>query len=557
MKNYSFFAILLSIIAILSVSQAEIKLNKSPKTNKKGIYKAVVERLDGNTIFAFNGIPKSGGWGKDLVYRVDSTTADMRTMGALGGIPLVDIWNEEGGIAIFNTTTYQEPFTVKLTCVDGGVSIEARGGSNIEVFKHSGDYYEAVREFALRMKNKGLYVKPAPTWAFDAIWETYGFEEDFDVDTVKDMAPLLKELGIKTITIDSGWYGEGRGEDIEFYTGDFNINPDIIGSEKDWVELIEVLHDEGFRVRIWWVPGVAEEETELWQDHPGWFTEEVVSSSGDTSDVYLDPRNKEVINWNKTLVKRFTNYGVDGFKQDDIYHYISGNPDDHKAYAALINSNLAIAQSIKRDFVINTCNCGLAQNFYHMSGQNQIITSDPVGSKQFRRRAKYLHALNVNGAAILGDHVELTRGDVGPDEMDEPGFYDTVDFSSIVPLGMVLQTKFREDPGILYKKWFQIYNNYKFYNMEWINIPMRHNKLETYLLRDDNKLYFSFFTEKEKIHFDGEVELMHLIPGNEYKIYNILDDVTNKTFTATKVTHKLKLGFTHSLTICVAPLSSQ
>ncbi len=543
-----------SLITLLSVSQAEIKLVKSVKTNKKVICKTVVERLDGNYIFAFNGIPENEGWGNDLVYKVDSTTADTRTMGALGGIPLVDIWDEDGGIAVFNTTTYQEPFEVKLNCIDGSVSIEARGGSHIEVFKHRGDYYDAVREYALRMKDKGLSVKSAPDWAFNAIWETYGFEEDYDVDTIKDMVPRLKGLGIQTITIDSGWYGDDVGEDVEFLTGDFNINPDIIGSEKDWIELIDYLHDEGFRVRIWWVPGVAEEETELRHDHPEWFMEDVISSTGDTTDVYLDPLDNGVIKWNKTLVKRFLDYGVDGFKQDDIYHYVSDKSEEHKAYADLINSNLVIAQSIKKDFVINTCNCGLAQNFYHMPGQNQLITSDPVGSKQFRHRAKYLHALNVNGAAILGDHVELTRGDVGPDEMDEPGFYSTVDFSSIVPLGMVLQTKFREEPGPLYKKWFQIYNKYKFYNMEWINVPMRHNKLETYLLRDDNKLYFSFFTEKSNIPFNGEVGLTHLIIGNKYKINNILDDVTINTFTATKVTHKLQLGFTHSLTICVAPL---
>ncbi|KPA17364.1 hypothetical protein MHK_002422 [Candidatus Magnetomorum sp. HK-1] len=45
--------------------------------------------LFGTDIYAFNGIPVSDGWGEDLVYPVKSNTVDTRTMGPLGGIPLV------------------------------------------------------------------------------------------------------------------------------------------------------------------------------------------------------------------------------------------------------------------------------------------------------------------------------------------------------------------------------------------------------------------------------------------------------------------------------------
>lgn len=542
-------------ITLLSVSQAEVNIEKNRNGDRKISPKSVSIRLDGPDILAFNGIPLNKGWGKDLVYAVNAETADKRTMGPLGGIPLVDIWNKDGGIAVFNTKTYQEPFSVTLSLDAEGVRIDADGGTQIEVYKHSGDYFEAVREFALRMKKKGLYVRPAPEWAFDPIWETYGYEEDFDIDTIKAMVPILKELGIKTITIDSGWYGIGRGEDHQFNTGDFIVNPDVIGSEKDWVDLIDYLHRDGFRVRIWWIPGVAEEGSDLWKNHPDWFTEEVVSSTGETEDIYLDPNNHEVRNWMKALVERFLSYGVDGFKQDDIYHYVSGKAKDRQVYAELINNNLAIAQFIRKDFVINTCNCGIAQNFYQISGQNQLITSDPVGSKQFRHRAKYLHAVNVNNAAVLGDHVELSQGDVGPEEMEEPGFYDDVDFESIVPLGMVLQTKFRNNPGPLYKKWFQIYDKYKFYKMEWINIPIQNNRLEAYLMKDNRNLYFSFFIEDNNSLFDGKVRLIHLIPGIKYKVFNLVDDTAVATFTAKREWQMLQLKFKERMVIGVAPVS--
>jgi alpha-galactosidase len=510
-------------------------------------------RLEGHPITIFNGIPKIQGWGEDLVYELTPPSIDTRTMGALGGIPLIDIWNKKGGIAIFNTSTYQESITLTLKSDHQGVTIEASGGTHLEIFRHGGDYFDAVREFALRMKKKGLSVQPAPDWAFNANWETYGFEEDFDRGIITSMLPILKELNIKTVTIDAGWYGKNRGDDIDFLTGDFDINPDVIGSKENWVNLIEDLHKQGFRVRIWWTPGVAEKGTDLWKKHPQWFSRDVISSSSDTEDLYLYPGIRQVQDWNKALVKRFVGYGVDGFKQDDVYHYIGNRQQDQIDYARLINFNLSIAQSLKKDFTINTCNCGLAQNFYLMPGQNQLITSDPVGAKQFRRRAKYLHALNVNGAAILGDHIELTDGDVGPEEMDVPGFYDSVDFSSVVPLGLVLQTKFRQHPGKHYKKWFQIYRDYKFYNMKWVNVPLRNDQLETYLLQDNNKLYYSFFTRNSNRVFEGIVDLIHLVPKLRYKVSDIVNGKILKTFIAADSSMQLKVSFIHSLTISVLP----
>ena len=518
------------------------------ESNEKDATPALSTTLYGTNIHAFNGIPTDEGWGEDAVYLVKSNTTDSRTMGVLGGIPIIDIWTKDGGVAIFNTTTYQEPFSVQLKYFGDRVVIEAEGGTNIEIYHHSGDYYEAMREFAEKMKDKGLSVQKAPQWAFEPIWETYGFEENWNRDTIINMLPLLKELGIKTITLDSGWYGEGT-TDWSAYTGDFPINPDVIGDEEDLKNLIETLHHEGFRVKLWWVPAVAEKDTTLYKTHPDWFYSEVVSSTGDTADWYLDPTQTEVIEWNRNLVQRFLSYGVDGFKQDDIYHIATKEPDYHKAYASLVNSNYNIATAIKPDFVINTCNCGLVQNFYHMVGQNQLITSDPVGSKQFRHRAKYLQALNVNGASILADHVELTKGDVGAEELEKEGFYDSVDFSSIVPLGMVYETKFRSDPGELYRKWMKIYNQYKFYKMEWVNIPLTLGKLESYLMRDTDALYFSFFTPNENEKYDGEVTLSHLTIGERYSVYDIVNEIELGTFTAMSDEYKLDVNFMHSLVI--------
>jgi len=510
--------------------------------------------LKGQHIMAFNGIPVPLGWGTDLEYVVNANTADERTIGTLGGIPLVDIWNDTGGIAVACTSKFQQVFTVRLTYYPDSVVMQAQANNpnDIVIIQHQGDYYEALHTYALMMQNNGISAKPAPDWMFDINWETYGFEENFTIDTIYSMIPVLQQLGIKNITIDAGWYGEGIGANCDFWTGDFYVNPDIIGTEQDFINLIDSLHSLGFKVRIWWVPGVAEQGTDLHDNHPDWFTDSVICSTGETGDYYLNPTNPAVVTWNTNLIQRFLSYGVDGFKQDDIYNYINHDSSYQKAYSALINSNLSIAQSIKPDFAINTCNCGLCQNLFHLNGQNAIITSDPVGSHQFKHRAKYLHALNVDGAAILGDHVELTRGDVSPADMDVPGFYDSVDFASIVPLGMVLQTKFKKHPSALYQKWFNIYNTYKFYKMQWVNIPLILGETETYLMRDSlNNLYFSFFTA-DSSSYAGNITLSHLTPGLNYSVYDIVNNTSLGSFTASSDVYQYNANFNYCHVIKVS-----
>ncbi len=508
-------------------------------------------------VMVFNGIPQGNGWGDDLVYQATDSTEGVYTMGApwLGGIPLVDIWSEQGGVALFNISDQHELFTVQLIVEDSGaVTIEAQGGSNIVKYTHQGDYYEALREFALQMQKRGIATQSAPDWAFDPVWETYGFEETWTPLIVKEMLPLFKELGIRSITLDSGWYGRGT-DDWDALAGDFPVNPDVIGTESDLIDLIETFHDEGFKVKVWWTPGVAESGTNLFASHPDWFYSKVTPSWGnskDTGDWYLDPSLEEVRQWNINIVKRFMSYGVDGFKQDDVYEIISDDPDIHLQYSALFKDIYTMAASINPDFVINTCNCGIAQNFHHFPGENQLITSDPVGPLQFRRRAKYLHGLNINGAAVLGDHIELVEGDVGSDEIRNPAFYDKIsdaDFASVVALGMVLETKFTQDPGDRYRKWFALYSDYRFYDMEWINTSFFSWKpVETYLLSNGVNLYFSFFTQNEGT-YTGSVELSNLIPGSTYSVYDIVNDKILEPFVAASSNEQYDISFTGCLVV--------
>jgi len=504
--------------------------------------------ISGRDLWVFNGIPNPEGWGDPLVYRAGTYPLDWRKMGGLGGIPVVDIWGPDGGVAVFNTSTVQEPMEVLIRANGTSATLLARGGGHLVRYDHQGDFYDALREFAQRMDAVGMALQGAPDWAFDPIWETYGFEENWDASDIYGLVPVMQELGIGAITLDSGWYGDGRGYSFEFYTGDFPVNDDIIGTEADLVNLITTLHGQGFGVRLWWPPGVAELQTDLFRAHRDWFLRKVVSSTGDTGDYYLDPTLPEVAAWNRSVVERFVGYGADGFKHDDVFHIISEDPTVREAYADLFRDVYETATAVKPYFVVNTCNCGVAQNFYQFPGQNQVITSDPVGSRQFRIRAKVYQAFNLHGTAILSDHVELTRGDVGPLDLIQPGFYSQVDFASVVPLGLVLETKFRIDPGQHYRDWFRIYRERQFYGMEWVNVPY-YGDVETYLLRDGEDLYFSFFARG----YESGVTLVSLEPGRLYEVLTLETGEQLTTFLATGEEQALPIPYYEKLTIQVRP----
>lgn len=508
-----------------------------------------------NETMVFNGVPhNSNAWGKDLVYPLTNATADVRNMGALGGLPLVHVWNGDFSFSIYNKSTYLEPMRVTTSVNGTSYEIIVENASQLELYESEGDYYEGIRHFAEYLETQGMGVQQAPDWAFEPIWETYGFEENFTTSTINDLLPILKRLGIKTITIDSGWYGTGIGESIEFGTGDFMVNSDVIGSEQDFIDFIDNLHNEGFKVRVWWVPGVGEAGTQLYQQHPDWFTDNVVASTDDTGDLYLDPTNPEVVAWNKAVMDRFLSYGVDGFKQDDIYNYVNMDPVYQQAYADLINGNLDYCDNQHGEFVVNSCNCGISQNIYQMSGQNQLITSDPVGSTQYRMRAKYLKALNIdNKAAILGDHIELTEGDVGPDDMQDPEFYTWMDFASVVPLGLVLETKFRTDPGALYDAWFDLYNHYKFHEMEWVNIPYYGGAIESYLLEDQiGDKFYSFYTHIKDQDYNGEVTFQHLEPNQTYFVFDYVNNEVLDSFTTVDDSYTATVSFYNALNLVLS-----
>lgn len=137
----------------------------------------------------------------------------------------------------------------------------------------------------------------------------------------------------------------------------------------------------------------------------------VISSTGYTESNYLDSRLGDSL-FRDTVTRFVLKYGVDGFKQDDVYQTIGNDQPLQASYGAQFLDIFATAKALKSDFTINTCSCGVAQNFYLFAGQNQLIISDPSGPRQIRLRAKYLKVLDTIAVICIESsyHVSLGPG---------------------------------------------------------------------------------------------------------------------------------------------------
>eukprot|EP00123_Amoebidium_parasiticum_P015350 comp22921_c0_seq2/m.36278 comp22921_c0_seq2/g.36278 ORF comp22921_c0_seq2/g.36278 comp22921_c0_seq2/m.36278 type:complete len:293 (-) comp22921_c0_seq2:892-1770(-) len=278
--------------------------------------------------------------------------------------------------------------------------------------------------------------------------------------------------------------------------------------------------------------------------------DKVLSSTGDTGDVYLDARREDVKQYTRKVVERFiSTYGADGFKQDDVYQMRGNDQSLQAAYNQLFRDILTTARTFKSDAVINTCNCGITQNFYDMPGQNQVITSDPLGAKQYRLRAKYLKAISLETTAVLGDHIELMdENDPGPSDLSQANYYKIFgdyEFASMIALGLVPETKFNRDPRKdtdKYKFWFNLYNKYQFGRMQWLNVPyFPWAAFETYCLRDARgNLYYSFFHKEKNGRVATTTALGYLQPGVTYNVTDMLKQTSAGQVKAPMLNFSLK-----------------
>ncbi|MFC1742576.1 hypothetical protein ACFL35_01175 [Candidatus Riflebacteria bacterium] len=88
------------------------------------------------------------------------------------------------------------------------------------------------------------------------------------------------------------------------------------------------------------------------------------------------------------------------------------------------------------------------------------------------------------------------------------------------------------------------------------NLNIRSNKglVERYLMRKEERLYFSFYTSDRSEYYSGNIVLSHLKSGENYEVHDVVKQAKMTVFQARTSMHKIKVEFQGSLILQVRPV---
>ncbi|MFH1612277.1 MAG: alpha-galactosidase [bacterium] len=523
-----------------------------------------------------------------------------------GGIPFIYIWQKEMGIALSHIEPIYRIVDFPIETQTNGlvkiaISYEPRENEKVlcyeQIFEtiksmitvNKGDYYKPAKIYKEFLEKQEIKFSNKNKKAYETIWETWGFHRDFTMDQIRTIIPYLKDFGIEWITLDDRWFN---------CVGDWKVRTDNFPEgEKTIKEFVKELHNEGFLVKLWTIPGEVDgmldltkwkelhphmkneiskhpyhEKAEIFLKHPDWLIKDKNGSFSITkrANYFLCPCIPEVIEFYKKITEKMIGeWDFDGLKQDAVYicppcynvehnhAYPEEAPENfHKILKVIYDT----AISIKKDAVVESCPCGTPPTFTWLPYQNQIVVPDARDSWDLRFTHKFLKAISEPDIAILSDHIELT---------DESN-----DFASHLGIGGVTSTRFTpqgrdfaqriEKTGKLsdldlpmtserksiWIKWFNLIYQKSLFDGQYLSkYDIIYDKPECHLIKKNDKLYYAFFAEK----WDQEIEFK----GLEQEKYVVFDYVNNKNLgEITQKNPKLKVIFEKYLLVEISPLDT-
>ena len=458
-----------------------------------------------------------------------------------GGIPVVDLWQRDGGVAIglFEPVLRMISMPVEWKRYDNKVTMllrydlpeakELATGDTLKCYKafrytHKGDYFNTLRTFSEYMQaHEGVTMKPSEPDAFEPVWCAWGYGRPFKMNMVLGTLDKVAELGFTWVDVDDGY---------QIAEGDWNTNELFPGGDADMRHITNEIHKRGLKAKLWWAPLAADPDTKLVKQHPEMLllTDEWAHEYITWWDSwYLSPVNPHVDAYTRDLLKMFLRtWNFDGLKIDGQHlncclpdHNPESGldspydaPEQMPTYFAKVYDE---ARAIKPHAVIQVCPCGCAVNYFLVPQINQAVASDPMSSCQVRMKRK-AYAAMAPGLAYYGDHVELTD--------------HANDFASQIGTGSVIGTKFTwpkdnpdwtEGPFLLtpereqlVKKWVKIYKEHNLARGEYLNLyTWGYDYPEAHVIRQNDALYYAFYIDDDPA-FDGTLELRGLDPDKNY-----------------------------------------
>jgi alpha-galactosidase len=503
-----------------------------------------------------------------------------------GGTPVVAAWSRELGVAVGHVEPSFRRCSLPIRVHDGRwVSLGvfehrrdtcqgSRSFHSLESFVtlYEGDFYASLETYRKLREAMGVAFPESAEAAYEPIWDTWGFREDFSPDAVLATLPHLRDMGIRWVTLDDRWYDA---------TGDWRPREDHFpGGESEFAGFVERLHREGMKVRLWTLPAEvdAAADTGAWlkahpsaltevrkhshhrrarfhEEHPDWVVvdpggEAELSKRGNCFCCGSLPGVRE--HFREIARRMFGDWKVDGLKQDAVYICAAcystghghGSPDDaSRDYAEILRVIYETALEHNPEAVIVNCPCGTTLTPEWMRWQNQALCPDPWTSWVNRGTLKQLKALFGPRSAVVLDHVELSDegqdfsligvGGVPATRITPTGEEKT--FGAAAALGF-------EERKALWTRWIGLYRERMLSRGEYLNLyDLVYDVPETHVIRKGKSLYYAFYPgqpdgvvaddrelyrlRRSSKRFRGRLELRGLDPGKSYRVYDYENDV--------------------------------
>ena len=486
-----------------------------------------------------------------------------------GGTPVIDIWRKDVGIGVGHLEMVPKLVSLPVEMTESNA---ANLGVRYKVNKilkpdesfstfltfvsvHQGDFFQTLGNYRNLMLKKGIKFNEYPETTYEPIWCAWGYERDFTMEQIYNTLPIVKKLGYEWAVLDDGWQtaeGDWYLAKNKFPQGD-----------RDMKKLVDKIHAEGLKAKLWWAPLATDPGTDLIKEHPDYLLLNEDSSKQDISwwdAYYLCPAYPPVQEYTRNLViKIMKTWGYNGLKIDGQHLNASPscyNPAHNHSYPEesfekvpeFFRIIYETAMEIDPEAVVEICPCGTAYAFHTMPYMNQPVASDPESSWQIRLKGKTLKALMGPSVPYYGDHVELSD--------------KRSDFASTVGIGGVIGTKFtwpvgsKKDSKIdltpekekTWAKWNKIYLNKMLSKGIYLGslYDIGYDRPETHTIKKNSNIYYAFYQDS----FKGEVELR----GLENKTYRIFDYVNDIDYSAVKGPQaKLTVEFNNYLLLEATP----
>jgi alpha-galactosidase len=464
-----------------------------------------------------------------------------------GGIPVVDLWRPDQGIAVGHAET--QPKLVSLPVelnkdenlgavqiqfdYDNWLTLEA--GDTLTTYEtfvsvHRGDYYTTLKDYGKILRAKGIDFAEPQEESFKASWCAWGYMREFTLDEIRNTIPKVKQLGIEWVTIDDGYQqaeGDWHVTRSKFRHGD-----------TDMKALVDELHSQGLKVMLWWAPLAADPGSDVLRNSPDL---KLLTPDGAPQYItwwdayYLAPGYEKTRQYTREVLDLFFNqWGIDGLKMDgqhlnaappdfDETHHLTSPEKSFEEFPAFYKMIYEEANKMKPGSIVQNCPCGTCMSVFNMPYMNQAVASDPLNSWQIRLKGKTYKAI-IPETAYFGDHVELSD--------------NRNDFATSFGIGAVLGTKFtwpKENPfvkednlltpekEITWRKWLSLYQSKMLSKAEYRGdlYDIGYDIPEAHVIAKGDTLHYAFYNKQWK----GLVEFKGLREGT-YTVRDYVNKVT-------------------------------